>query len=108
MPKPAYKKNPIDISIDSLPLTTKLAIGTLALVHVVCPLLFLTNLTRNPYYTQITLLNIGITLAALLWTVQVWINGELRFPRFPFEIPLMILLAVALASTVFSWLNHPA
>ena len=33
----------------------------------VCPLIFFTNLTRNPYITQITLMHGGIAFALALW-----------------------------------------
>lgn len=79
----------------------------LALTHVVTPLLFFTNLTRNPYYTQIVLLNLAILLAAALWGIECWRSGEWRLPRVTFEWPLAVFLAVAFASTIVSWFSHP-
>ncbi len=78
----------------------------LALLHLVCPLLFFTNLTRNPYYTQIALLNIGIALVGVLWAVDTWRRGEWRVPRFPFDAPLVAFLLIAALSTVLSWTIH--
>ncbi|MCB4756219.1 MAG: tetratricopeptide repeat protein [Elusimicrobia bacterium] len=84
-------------------LLEKLPRWTLALLQVVCPLLFFTNLTRNPYFTQIALLNVLIALIGFLWALDCWKKAEWRLPRLPFEIPLVIFLAVALLSTVHSW-----
>lgn len=78
----------------------------LALLHFVCPLLFFTNLTRNPYFTQIALLNIGISAVFLVWIVQRLRAGELIVPRVPFSLPLAIFLAFAFATTVLSWADH--
>jgi len=78
----------------------------LGLIHVVCPLLFFTNLTRNPYYTQIALLNIMIAFCGLLWALETWRSGEWKLPRTPLEWPLLGFLVVALFSIIFSWKDH--
>ena len=53
-------------------LTVKESLGgarrwLLILCHFVGPLIFFTNLTRNPYVTQIALVNAGVALALTAW-----------------------------------------
>lgn len=102
------KKETHSIFVDSPPPTTKIIWALLALIQVVCPLLFFTNLTRNPYYTQIALLNVGVALCGALWVVHVWTRGEWNLPRFAFEWPMLVFLSVALVSSVYSWMVHQA
>ena len=70
--------------------------------HFVCPLLFFTNLTRNPYITQIALLHAGVALALAAWA---WSESGRpdgwRFPRVPVAAPL----ALFAAAWVLSWLR---
>jgi O-antigen ligase len=74
----------------------------------VCPILFFTDLTRNPYYTQIALLNIFILGIWLVWLISALRNNAFQWVDSPVNLPLTILFCVA----VFSWLNsfysHPA
>jgi len=96
MSKKPHRKGLADSNNSAIPFPIKIGIGLLTLLHVVCPLLFFTNLTRNPYYTQIALLNIGIALCGLCWAVQNWRSGTWTLPRTSFEIPLLIFLVVAI------------
>ncbi|OVE77417.1 hypothetical protein BVX98_02630 [bacterium F11] len=84
----------------------RLALWNIAVLQFVCPILFFTNLTRNPYYTQIALLNISISLCALIWVYQTWRSGIWRWPRVSFEAPLLIFLIVGLLATGISWWAH--
>ncbi len=97
------KETPVSIA---LPLPRRVSLALLALLHVLCSLFFFTNLTRNPYYTQIALLYVLIALIGLCWAVEVWQSGMVALPRFPFEWPLAVFLAAALVSTVWSWITH--
>ena len=47
---------------------------------------FLTNLTRNPYYTQIVLLNLGILAVGIVWSVEALQQRAWRFPRLGFRV----------------------
>lgn len=89
------------------PFILKIAFSILGLTHVVCPLLFFTNLTRNPYYTQIALLNIAISLCGLIWVFHIWINRQWVLPRLPTDWPLFFFLFIALIATTLSWIGHP-
>jgi tetratricopeptide (TPR) repeat protein len=77
--------------------------------HFVAPLLFFTNLTRNPYVTQIALVHAGMALALCVWA---WSEaarpGGARLPRLPVTIPLGLFLAVWGASWLRSYAVHPA
>lgn len=74
--------------------------------QVVCPLLFFTDLTRNPYYTQIALLNICIAICGILWAWDVWKRNEWEIPKLPFALPLGLFLLIAFFSSLHSWFIH--
>ncbi|MCX5781975.1 MAG: tetratricopeptide repeat protein [Elusimicrobia bacterium] len=64
------------------------------------PLIFFTDLTRNPYYFQIVLLN-GLTV--ILW--MIWLssglkNKQLNLPKTILDIPLLSFLGVASVSWI--------
>ena len=82
--------------------------GLLVVLHFLCPLLFFTNLTRNPYFTQIVLLNAGI-LVALGWTA-VWQlrSGRLQVPRLAIAAPLAAFVAVCGVSWLYAYFGHAA
>jgi len=80
----------------------------LAAVHVVCPLLFFTDLTRNPYVTQIALLHGGLILGFLWLIVAGFQQGVLEFSFTPLTRPVAAFVALALATSGISWLVHPA
>ncbi|MFA6004278.1 MAG: hypothetical protein WC881_09440, partial [Elusimicrobiota bacterium] len=79
----------------------------LVLAHFVCPLVFFTNLTRNPYITQICLLNI-----ALAWAAAVQISRGVRepagvkLPRTPLDYPWLATLLVCALSWTVAYLGH--
>src|SRR5947209_8064622 len=71
----------------------------------VCPLLFFTNLTRNPYVTQISLLNMGLLLAGalLLWQVA---GGRAPWPRTAVDAPLAAWVGVCALSWTAAYALH--
>lgn len=71
-----------------------------------CPLLFFTDLTRNPYYSQITLLNLSVLALWVVWIVDGISSGEIRVPRTSLDMPLWIFFLVATLSWGVSWLTH--
>lgn len=77
--------------------------------HFVGPLIFFTNLTRNPYVTQIALIHAGVPLALAAWA---WSEanraGGWRLPRLPVTLPLGLFLAAWAASWLRAYLVHPA
>ncbi|MDQ7773376.1 MAG: O-antigen ligase family protein [Elusimicrobiales bacterium] len=80
--------------------------GLLTLVFFVSPLLFFTDLTRNPYYLQIALLNVSLSAALLaaLWAMRA--RGSWDFPRNALWTPLALFAAVLLVSWARSWAAH--
>src|SRR4051794_16100619 len=102
MGKPGPKKSPS--AVPAAPPPDWIAAALLTTLHIVCPLLFFTNLNRNPYYTQIVLLNLAICLGGIVWIARAFHANELRLPRTAIEVPLAGFLAVALLSSVSSWL----
>jgi tetratricopeptide (TPR) repeat protein len=81
----------------------------LVTAHFMCPLLFFTNLTRNPYVSQIALLNITLALAFACWA---WSEAErpggAKLLKLPVAWPLAAFLAVWAASWLRAYLLHPA
>ncbi len=95
-----------NITPSTRPLYLLLGWAVLGITQVVCPLLFFTDLTRNPYYTQIALLNVFICVAGLIWIWGVWERQEVDVPQIPFFWPLVYFFAIAFLSTVHSWWVH--
>ncbi|MBI4346478.1 MAG: tetratricopeptide repeat protein [Elusimicrobia bacterium] len=82
----------------------------LVVAHFVCPLLFFTDLTRNPYYTQIALLNVALMAAAAGWlAVRAWGVSEgpvLRFPRTAVDAPIAAWLVVCALTWAIGYFGH--
>lgn len=71
------------------------------LAHFLVPLLFFTDLTRNPYFTQITLLNLILLLAFLSLILR---DG--RLPRTALDLPWVLWLSACGASWVWAYFGH--
>ncbi len=80
----------------------------LFLLFGVCPLLFFTDLTRNPYYTQIALLNVFVPACWCVWLVASLRNNELAWVSSPLDVPFLGLGLVSLSSWLLSMAAHPA
>ncbi|HAM36837.1 MAG TPA: hypothetical protein DEB40_13410 [Elusimicrobia bacterium] len=79
----------------------------LVVCHFVCPLLFFTNLTRNPYISQICLLNIALAAAAAAYCMAgAWGKASLRVPRTPLDAPWLATLAVCGLSWSVAYFGH--
>ncbi len=75
-------------------------------LHLVCPLIFFTDLTRNPYVTQIVLLNIGLLAAFALHLTFQSREGSWNFPRTPVDLPWLVFGIVCLISWLYSYFGH--
>ncbi len=80
----------------------------LAAVHFVCPLLFFTDLTRNPYITQIALLHMGVCAAGALWLLHGALSGGWTLPRTPLDLPWAFWLGACVLSWALSYFGHAA
>ncbi len=81
----------------------------LVTAHFMCPLLFFTNLTRNPYVSQIALLNIALALAFAAWTWREYERKDgARLPQLPVELPLAAFLVAWAASWLRAYFGHAA
>ncbi|MBI5744589.1 MAG: O-antigen ligase family protein [Elusimicrobia bacterium] len=80
----------------------------LATAFFVSPLLFFTGLTRNPYYLQITLLNVSLIAASGLFIYASIKRRAWQLPATPAAAPLAALGIVYLASFAWSLLGHAA
>ncbi|PCI36634.1 MAG: hypothetical protein COB53_08870 [Elusimicrobia bacterium] len=80
----------------------------LVAIHFVCPLIFFTDLTRNPYFTQIASLNLGL-LAAFVWHLFAQSkDGDWRMPRTPVDPAWIVFGLVAAASWAYAYFGHAA
>ena len=76
----------------------------LVIAFFVSPLIFFTNLTRNPYITQICLLNISISVAFTLWIFQ---NREaLEKLRTVLSLPLLFWTLIIFGSWGYAFFMH--
>lgn len=72
----------------------------------VSPLLFFTDLTRNPYYLQITLLNISLLAGGAVLLAAALRRKAWGFPPNILYVPLAALLAVMAFSFARAWFGH--
>lgn len=75
---------------------------------IVTPLLFFTNLTRNPYYLQIVMVNIGIILLWLTYLYESIKKKKLTLYPTPLDKPLLIFLGIVLLSWLVAYIFPPA
>ncbi|MBI4425263.1 MAG: tetratricopeptide repeat protein [Elusimicrobia bacterium] len=82
----------------------------LVVAQFLCPLLFFTDLTRNPYFTQITLLNVALIGASALWLAAQAFGREgppaLRLPRTVLDAPLAAWAAVCVLTWTLAYFGH--
>ena len=79
----------------------------LVVAHFVCPLIFFTNLTRNPYVAQIGLLNISLAAAAAIFLLRGPLSRKpLQVPRTPLDAPWLGTLAVCALSWSIAYFGH--
>jgi tetratricopeptide (TPR) repeat protein len=64
------------------------------------PLIFFTDLTRNPYYFQIVLVNSLTFLLWIIWLFQSAKENKLTLVKTPLDVPLLTFFAIA----TLSWL----
>ena len=81
--------------------------ANLLAAHLICPILFFTDLTRNPYYTQIIILNIAIICILVVWLLHGIYENKIMFRRTFLDVPILVFLAVATFSLGVSWYAHP-
>lgn len=85
-----------------------IVLSLLLLMFGLCPILFFTDLTRNPYYTQIVLLNGFTFMLWIVWLVQALRRGEFVWSWSDVDLPLGALMIWSVASWLISLWNHPA
>ena len=72
----------------------------------ISPLLFFTDLTRNPYYLQITLLNISLLVGGAVLLAAALRRKSWAFPPNILYVPLGALLVVMALSSVRAYFGH--
>jgi len=77
------------------------------LVLLICPLIFLTNTTRNPYVIQGVIFQIGLSLILAIWLVKINLRRQIVLPRTYLDRPILLFSLVCLLSVAYSFLIHP-
>ncbi len=78
------------------------------LLHLLCPQVFFTNRTQNPYLIQIVLLHAGVLLAVLAAGAFVLARGRWEGTATALDGPLALFVSAALVSWGLSALRHPS
>lgn len=76
------------------------------IISVLCPLVFFTNLTRNPYYFQITILNISLSVIGMYISVKCLKKDKISIRLGSELIVFMILIFVFFISSLNSYFSH--
>ncbi|MBN1384321.1 MAG: O-antigen ligase family protein [Elusimicrobia bacterium] len=72
----------------------------------VCPLVFFTNVTRNPYIIQGTILYISLLLIFAIFLVNSFKKGRLTFYRTDLDIPILVFLGITVFSFILAFFVH--
>jgi len=77
------------------------------LLFLICPLIFLTDATRNPYVIQNVLLQIGLAIILAIWVIRSALKRQIAFPRTYLDRPLSLFFLISLFSVAYSFFIHP-
>jgi O-antigen ligase/tetratricopeptide (TPR) repeat protein len=77
------------------------------LIFLICPLIFLTDTTRNPYIIQNVVLAIGLSVILAIWLIKSNLKRQIILPRTYLDTPLFIFFLVSLLSVAYSFYIHP-
>jgi len=77
------------------------------LILLICPLIFLTDTTRNPYIIQGVVFGIGLSMILAIWLLKSNRKRELAWPRTYLDKPLLFFFLVSLLSVAYSFSLHP-
>lgn len=77
------------------------------LIFLICPLIFLTDTTRNPYIIQGVVFGIGLSVILAIWLIKSNLKQQLILPRTYLDKPLLLFFLVSLVSVAYSFYIHP-
>ncbi len=77
------------------------------LVLLICPLIFLTDTTRNPYVIQGVVLGIGLSLILAAWLIRSNLQRQIILPRTYIDKPLLVFFLFSFLSVAYSFSIHP-
>jgi len=77
------------------------------LVLLICPLIFLTDTTRNPYVIQGVVLGIGLSLILATWLIKSNRKRQIILPGTYLDKPLIFFFLVSFISVAYSFSIHP-
>ncbi|MDH5662384.1 MAG: tetratricopeptide repeat protein [Elusimicrobiota bacterium] len=77
------------------------------LVLLICPLIFLTDTTRNPYVIQNVVFAIALSVILGIWLIKSNLKRQIILPRTYLDKPLFLFFLVALLSVAYSFFIHP-
>ncbi len=70
------------------------------------PVIFFTNLTRNPYLIQERILQVLLALSILLLSISIYRKKEIVIPRTFLDRPIWIFFTIAVLSIIISLINY--
>jgi len=77
------------------------------LIFLICPLIFLTDTTRNPYVIQNVVLQIGLSAILAIWLIKSNRKRQIILPRTYLDKPLLLFFFVSFLSVAYSFSIHP-
>ena len=77
------------------------------LIFLICPLIFLTDTTRNPYVIQGVVFEIGLSAILAIWLIKSNPKRQIILPKTYLDRPLLLFFLVSLLSVAYSFSIHP-
>ncbi|MFQ5867118.1 MAG: tetratricopeptide repeat protein [bacterium] len=77
------------------------------LLLLICPLIFLTNTTRNPYIIQGVVFGISLSVILAIWLIKSNLRRQIILPRTYLDKPLLFFFLVSFLSVAYSFSIHP-
>ena len=87
---------------------TKISNLLIIFILLVPPLVFFTDLTRNPYYFQIFLLNVSVLFFWILFLLKSIKTSQIRWVISPIDIPLGFFIFFSFLSWIYTYLFPPS
>lgn len=78
----------------------------LVILFFVSPLIFFTGFTRNPYFFQITLVNISIAIWLIVLSYEIIKNGEIKIKISPFHYLFLLMILVFFITSLYAYFFH--
>lgn len=78
----------------------------LVLMYFVSPLIFFTNLTRNPYFIQIAIINISMAIWLSLFSIKILKSNHLRIRVTPIHYLFILMILIFFITSLQGYILH--